>query len=103
MRAKDLLKLIPSHVRITNNVTYEVLYSDEIVQDNNRLGECRPYSKQILIKTNQSPTEKFQTFIHEVLHAISFENKHLNLTEKQVRILEKSLYKMLKLNGLLNK
>jgi len=103
MRVKDLLKLIPSQVRINRKVAYEVLYTSEFLKDDKQLGECRPDHKQILIKNEQSDSEKFQTFIHEVLHAISFENPKLNLTENQVQLLERGLFKILKLNKVFDK
>lgn len=103
MQAKDLWKLIPNKVRITRLVTYEVLYTDAFLTDNLQLGECRPDSKQILIRNGQSPTEAYKTFLHECLHAASFENEGLNLTETQVRKLEDSIFRMLKLNGILDK
>lgn len=101
MKAKDLIKLIPTHIRITKDVTYEVLYNDEFLNNNNQLGECRYDTKQILIKNGQSPTELFKTFLHEVFHAISFETPNLNLTENQVLKLEDSSFRVLKLNNIL--
>ena len=103
MRAKDLIKLIPSHIRITRNVTYEVVWVDEFLKDNKQLGECRFDTKQILINKNQSPSEAYCTMLHEIFHAISFETDGLNLTEKQVQKLERSTFRVLKLNGMLEK
>lgn len=103
MRAKDLNKLIPNKVRVTKNVTYEVLFTDEFLKDDKQLGECRPDTKQILLKNNQSSTEMMKTFLHEVFHAMSCENKDLNLTETQVRILEESTFRVLKLNKIFDK
>ena len=103
MKPKDLLKLIPSHVRITSKVTYEIVWCDEFFKDAKQLGECWFEGKQIKINKNQSPTEAYATFLHEVAHALSFETPGLNLTEKQVQKLEKGLFRILKLNGILEK
>lgn len=101
MKAKDLIKLIPSSIRIKKDVAYEVLWNEEFLKDKSQLGECRSGPKQIVINKNQSNTEAFKTFLHEMLHAIAFETKELALTEKQVRLLEDGLFRVLKLNGLL--
>jgi hypothetical protein len=103
MKSKDLLKLIPNHVRITKDITYEILWTDEFFKDNNKLGECWYDGRQIKINKNQSPTQAFATFIHEVYHAMSFETKGLNLTEPQVQKLEHATMRVLKLNGILEK
>jgi hypothetical protein len=102
MKASDLLKLIPNIVRVTRNVSYEVLWNDEFPKDDNQLGECRGDVKQIVINKNQSPTETFKTYLHEALHAADFEEE-IGLTEGQVRKLEDSLFRMAKLNGILDK
>ncbi len=99
---KNLLKLIPSIVRATRHISYEVLYVEEF-KDKTQVGECRPNEKQIVLKNKESQTETFKTFIHEICHMISFEQPGLNLTEKQVRALEEGLYRVLKLNGVLDK
>lgn len=102
MRAKDLPKLIPNSVRITKDVSYEVVYIDQFTGEvGYQYGECRYEARQIVLNKNQPPTELFKTFLHEYLHAISFETKNLNLTENQVRLLENSLFRSIKLNGLL--
>lgn len=103
MRAKDLLKLIPPSIRITKDATYEILWVDEFFKDSKQLGECTPDPRQIKIKKNESPTETFQTFIHEVIHAMSLESEGMDLTERQVQKLERAMFKVLKLNGILDK
>lgn len=100
MKAKDLPKLIPNKIRITKDVSYEVVYIDEFNRETGfQYGECRSDTKQIVLNKNQPPSELFKTFLHETLHAISFENEGLDLTEKQVRVLEHGLFRVLKLNG----
>lgn len=76
-----------------------MVYIDEF-KDGETLGECRFNPNQIVIKNGQSDTETFKTFLHEVLHAVSIENK-VGLTEKQTRALEDGLYRLLRLNGYL--
>lgn len=90
---------IPSSVRITPEIAYEIVYVDEF-KDGNTLGEMRPQTRQIAILNGQSNTELTKTFIHEVLHAISDENE-INLTEKQVLKLENALYRVLRLNEII--
>lgn len=98
---RKLTELIPPQVRITRSIAYEVVYVDEFLKDKNQLGECRYDTKQILLRNGQSQTETFKTFLHETLHAVSFENKNLNLTERQVLILEDGLFRVMKLNSLI--
>lgn len=101
MKPAELLKLVPPRVRIKKDVTYEVVFIDHFTDDK-QVGECRYDSKQIVIKKGQSPTETYKTFIHEVLHAMSLECEGMNLTEKQVRMLEDETFRVLKLNGILD-
>ena len=101
MKAKDLPKLIPTHVRVTQKVSYEVVYVEDFKGEQFTYGECRYEQRQIVLNKNQPPSELFATYIHELLHAISFETKGLNLTENQVRALEKGVLRVLKLNKLL--
>ena len=84
-----IIKNIPHQLWIKSKTTFEVLFSDNIRTDNNVLGETRFDTKQIIIKNNQSPKETTHTFWHEALHAIGDE-VGANLTEAQVRALEKA-------------
>jgi hypothetical protein len=102
MRAKYLLKLIPSRIRITRTVTYEIVWCEDFLNDKKQLGECWFEGKQIKINKNQSPTETFKTFIHEALHAIQFEYPELKLTHSQIYKLEEILFRILKLNKILD-
>lgn len=105
MKAQYLLKLIPNHVRISKSVTYEIVWTDDFVNDKDKtqMGECWFEAKQIKINKNQSPTEAFKTFVHEALHAIQFEYPDLKLTHPQIYKLEDILYRVLKLNNYLEK
>jgi hypothetical protein len=98
---KALTKLIPHRVQVTRKSFYEICYVDSFV-DENVLGETRFDRKQIVIKDDQHPKEKVHTYIHELLHAISAEYE-VNLTETQVRALEKALYYALKSDNVFRK
>jgi len=89
------LKKIPSVVQLSRRGKYEVVWTDTIKNDTDVLGETRFDPKQIVIKTNESPKETVHTYVHEILHAISAEYD-VNLTEAQVRKLEKALYYIIK-------
>lgn len=100
MSKKKLKDKIPSKVRITSKVSYEVVFIDSF-QDPNQLGECRYYEKQIVIKNGLSDSECWGTFIHEVAHSMSFEyGDKTPLTETQVLWLEKALKNFIRLNKL---
>ena len=89
---------IPTKVRITSKITYEVVWTDLIGNDPKTLGECRMDSRQILLKNGQSKTEAEKTFLHECLHAVEFESG-ISIPHNTVEVLEKGLYRVLKLNG----
>lgn len=103
MNTKQLKKLtenIPSSVRITKNVSYEVVFIDQFPNPK-VLGECRYDKKQIVIKTGMNSTLTIRTLIHEVFHAISMEND-FDLTEKQVLALEDGVFRVARLNNILD-
>lgn len=89
------VKKIPSTVQLSRKGKYEVVWTDTIKDDTDVLGETRFDPKQIVIKNGQSPKETVHTYVHEILHAVSAEYD-VNLTEAQVRKLEKALYYILK-------
>jgi hypothetical protein len=88
---------VPPRVRITAKITYEVVWTDAFKFER-QLGECDPNTKQIKIKTGMNARKQYFVYLHEVLHAISFE-ADLELTEKQVEGLENSLNRLSRLNG----
>src|SRR5438132_671713 len=94
---KQLLKLIPSSVRIKKDVSYEVVWLEKF-PNLTLVGDFLLENNQIVIKKGESPTETFKTYLHECIHAVSLEDENLNLTEKQVRILEDELFRVMKLN-----
>lgn len=101
MKTKDLPKLIPAKVRITKDISYEVLWVDSFPKDSMQVGECRQGPQQIVLRKGSPPTETFKTYLHELYHSISFEND-INLTEAQVTKLEEATFRVLKLNGILD-
>jgi len=89
---------IPSRVRITTKISYEVVWVDTF-DCPKTLAECRYTDKQIAIKKGLSLSLTEKCFIHEVTHAIDFETK-LGLTHKQIYRLDSILHKFMRLNNL---
>ncbi len=89
----DLVSRIPHFIQL-KKARYEICWVDDF-KDGKTLGETRFDPKQILIKTGQTAKEAVKTYLHEVEHATSHEFD-ANLTEAQVRALEKSLPWILK-------
>ena len=81
---------IPSHIKIKNKVTYEVVWVDSF-KDTDVLGECRFDTKQIALKKNQTEREIMKTFIHECLHAMEFE-RGIKIPHKAIYQLEDAVY-----------
>lgn len=79
-------------------MTYEVVWTDGFV-DPGQLGICYPDRKQIIIKRGLNPRKTYFVFVHEVLHAINFEDEKMKLTEAQVEALENGLNRLSRLNG----
>lgn len=96
--AEKVLTKLPSHIRITPKVAYELLEVEEF-KDKATEGETRGDTKQIVVRKGQNPSDKISTYIHEWIHALDFEN-NVGLTEPQVLKLEKSIMKSLELNKL---
>lgn len=96
--AEKLLSKLPSHIKITSKVSYEVVYIPEFA-DKKTLGECRPDVKQIVICSNQNPNEIVKVLLHEITHAVAIENE-FDLTEKQVLALEEGFFAVIDKNKL---
>lgn len=94
MNWKNLRNNIPSHIQAGRNGLYEVVWVESF-KDNDTLGETRFDPKQIAIKLGQTNKETVATLFHEFFHAVSHEYD-INLTESQVKSLEKSLHYFLK-------
>lgn len=95
------MKKIPTTIRITSKVKYHVVWADIIGENEDTLAECRYEEKQIIIKTGQSETENWKCFIHEVFHALEFEYR-IPIPHKIVYLLEEAVFKLIKLNGLID-
>ena len=89
--------IVPSKIRITAKVTYEIVYGYTIAPD---LGECRPDIKQIIINPNQSKRNMFLTFIHEVIHAMDHESS-IGITEGKTLAIESALFDIFRFNKFL--
>lgn len=63
------------------------------------LGLCDPSIHTIFIKFGQTPAERFQTFIHEIFHAIEFEHD-LQIPHELISALEVPIASLLSENGL---
>lgn len=92
------MKKIPNSIRIKSNVKYEVVWTGLVGESEKTLAECRYDTKQILIKTDQTETENWKCFIHEVFHALEFEYR-IPIPHKIIYLLEVAVFKLIKLNG----
>jgi len=92
---------IPSEIKIGRNL-YPILWTNGFPNDSKQLGESNfNESKSIIINMNQSIKETVHTLFHEMLHCISYEYD-ANLTENQVRKLEKALTNLIN-SGIITK
>lgn len=88
---------IPSSIRITKRIKYEVVYQDEIKEDPECLGYSDPVTRLIHLKKDQTKQEEIETFFHELTHAICKEYS-ININHKEIYKIEKAIYKFLTLN-----
>jgi len=95
------VKRIPSKIKIGSSV-YKIFWVDEFPLDPLQEGETDGELKQIIIRKGQNVKETVGTYLHECLHAFSFEYD-INLTETQVTKLEKSLHYWFKPNNVFKK
>jgi hypothetical protein len=91
---------IPAKIRIKARVSYQVVWTECIRDDETTLGLCDPETRMIYLKMGQSETETIKSLIHEVLHAIEAEHD-TPIPHRVVYTLEEGIFKMLKLNGLI--
>lgn len=85
---------IPHTVQIRNKISYEILWAEQMVTPDN-LGETRFNERQIIIKRGMTDKLTVVTYLHELLHALSYEYD-INLTESQVLACEKFFLYILK-------
>jgi hypothetical protein len=95
---KELVTRIPHNVHTGKKDRFEVVWVDDFV-DGETFGETRFNPLQIAIKKNLSDKETVLTYLHEVIHAASYTHD-INLTETQVRKLEKALIPLMKKDNL---
>lgn len=97
---------IPSKICVKKGVEYEVVWVDEIESDPSLMGLCRDKGearqRQILLKKGMSQKDTWQTFIHELLHVLEFENR-IRISHKLIDQLESPIFQLLKLNGWIGK
>lgn len=93
-------KSYPSSIKVRNR-RYRVVLSPIIAEngldDTNLRGWCDPQEKIILLRNTLSEKELFETFVHELLHAIEFEWK-TEIPHALVYKLEGPLVQVLKTN-----
>src|SRR5687768_6833835 len=91
---------IPCKIRIKKDISYEVVFIPEFPTNSKKFhtyGECRFDDRQIVVAMNQSETEMMQTLIHEIIHALTYENQ-IEIPHKAVHKLEAAVLRMLRLN-----
>jgi hypothetical protein len=97
---KKLSKLIPDRIQIKPKSWYDVVYKPAIEYLDNECHGLTDFDKKlILMNIEQSSRLRVVTYLHEVLHAFSYEYK-LGLSEKQILQIEKALYYVLKENNI---
>lgn len=82
---------------LINDQEYTVKFVRKIPKDKETVGWCDPSEHEICIKTGQSVSETFATFVHETLHAIEFEYG-LKIEHALVYKLEKAICDFLLVN-----
>ncbi len=98
--AKKKLKL-PSKIKLSNKISYDVLFSECIGTDLGQCQKCHCESvRQIVINPKQPHSEQVKTLIHEVLHAIEIEANE-PVPHKYIELFEFGLYEVLRLNKLI--
>lgn len=88
---------LPSKVRLKRGVSYEIVRQSEIASDPDCMGLCDFDKRLIFIKSELSDSQVIETFIHELLHAISHEFA-LKIPHKLIYALEAPILKILRLN-----
>jgi len=93
MRRRDYPKTL-----VIGKATYTVEMVPHIHETKKRVqrGECCPNTKRIKLLETLNSVELFETFIHEVLHAIEFEGG-FKIKHKTIYDLEVPLAKFIKL------
>ena len=87
---------IPDKVKI-GGLIYDVSSSDTLCRDNDALGSSSGNRQSILIDSTISNQLQESTFIHEVIHQLSFVH-HLEIDEDGTARLESAIYAFIKDN-----
>ena len=93
---------IPKKINILG-FTYDVLFTDDMNILGDCYGRCKFIEQKIYVKKDQAPEQQFQTFWHEVLHAIDWITSgegSCDLTEKQNDIMATGVASVLMNNKL---
>jgi hypothetical protein len=90
--------MIPDRVQVGRKSWYTVLRVVKPPSGDYTAGECDPNTKTIFIRINETPRQTVLTYLHEVLHAYSFEYD-IGLTESQVTAMETKVFHYLLKNG----
>lgn len=93
MNWKKWKSRIPAWVVINTYRWFQVAWVDRFF-DGSHVGEMNPEHNQILIHKKLSDKLTVETYIHELLHAVSDEYD-VDLSEQQILKLEKAIPKML--------
>lgn len=91
----------PKSIDVKRGVSYRIEFVDAF-DDPEQVGVCMFRDKLILIKAGMSRKSKLETLIHEVIHAIIWENGIRlgeKLEESVITMMERPIYKFLKVNG----
>jgi hypothetical protein len=91
---------LPKKVRITSKVTYQVR-EVAACSEENLVGECDFKGRLITVLRKLRPRDKEETFWHEVLHAMCFENGinvPVDLEETIIGIVERPFTKLMRAN-----
>lgn len=93
---------IPKKIDILGH-PYKVTQQKRFQSDNSKFvayGKHNYYRKTIKIRKSLTHSQKEQSFLHEIIHAVDSRNKG-NLSEKQVEYLSRDLYAVFKINKML--
>lgn len=91
-RIRDYPKTV--HIK---DAEYQIKFVRKVRGEGGTLGECDTSEHRIRIKLGQSSTETFNTFVHEILHAIETEYS-IQLKHSDVYKLERALSDFLMTN-----
>lgn len=86
---KNLYSKIPDKFRAGDDII-KVQWIDEFPKDKRQVGESNFNNNTITLKKNEKIKDTVHTYFHECLHIFS-DQFDINLTENQVRKLEKTL------------